>query len=124
MKWDTMFTHKDLDVWKLGIQCVKDIYQITTKLPNDEKFRLSSQLKRAAVSFPANISVGAARQSHKEYVRFLYISLGSLSEVETLLIISQELDFINGLNEQFRMITELRSKTIKSIKYLKKLEEK
>jgi len=86
-------THKDLDVWKLSIQLVKDIYQLSSKFPSDEKFGLVAQIRRAVVSIPSNISEGAARNSDKDYIRFLYISLGSLSEIETQLIIAEELGF-------------------------------
>ena len=86
-------THKDLDVWKLSIQLVKDIYQLTSKFPSEEKFGLVAQIRRAAVSIPSNIYEGAARNSDKDYIRFLYISLGSLSEIETQLIIAEELGF-------------------------------
>ena len=86
-------THKDLDVWKLSIQLVKDIYQLTSKFPSEEKFGLVAQIRRAVVSIPSNISEGAARNSDKDYIRFLYISLGSLSEIETQLIIAEELGF-------------------------------
>ena len=64
-------THKDLDVWKLSIQLVKDIYQLTSKFPSEEKFGLVAQIRRAAVSIPSNISEGAARNSDKDYIRFL-----------------------------------------------------
>jgi len=86
-------THKDLDVWKLSIQLLKDIYQLTSKFPSEEKFGLVAQIRRAVVSIPSNISEGAARNSDKDYIRFLYISLGSLSEIETQLIIAEELGF-------------------------------
>ena len=86
-------THKDLDVWKLSIQLLKDIYQLTSKFPSEEKFGLVVQIRRAVVSIPSNIPEGAARNSDKDYIRFLYISLGSLSEIETQLIIAEELGF-------------------------------
>ena len=86
-------THKDLDVWKLSIQLVKDIYQLSSKFPSEEKFGLVAQIRRAVVSIPSNIPEGEARNSDKDYIRFLYISLGSLSEIETQLIIAEELGF-------------------------------
>jgi four helix bundle protein len=113
-----MGTHKDLDVWKLGIQIVKDIYTATAKFPQGEMYGLTSQLRRAAVSVPANIAEGAARNGKKEFVQFLYIGLGSLSEIETLLIIAEDLNYIgnNGLRNQ---VTSLRMKMLNLIKYLK-----
>jgi len=75
-----MKTHKDLDVWKRGISFVEQIYITTKKFPKEELYGLTSQLRRAAVSFPSNIAEGAARSSTKEYIQFCYIALGSLSE--------------------------------------------
>ena len=84
-------THKDLDVWKLGIELVQEVYEVTKVFPKEEMYGLTSQIRRAAVSIPSNIAEGYARESIKELIRFLYISLGSLSELETQLIISIKL---------------------------------
>src|SRR4030066_493381 len=89
-------THKDLIVWQKSVAFVTDIYRFTRSLPDDEKFGIISQLRRAAVSIPANISEGASRHSTKEYIQFLYISLGSASEIETLLLIVGNLNFGNS----------------------------
>lgn len=89
-----MRPHEKLEVWKEGIKLVKDIYLITEKFPGSKKFGIISQLRRAAVSIPTNIAEGSARNTKKEFIQFLYISSGSISEIETLLIISKELDFI------------------------------
>ena len=110
--------HKDLDVWKLGIELVEKIYKITSQFPKVEHFGLSSQMQRAAVSVPSNIAEGAARNSEKEYIHFLYISLGSLSELETQLIISQKLKYIND-KFIFEEVEKLRRKLLKFIKYFK-----
>ena len=88
-------THKDLDVWKRSIQLVVDIYDLCKKLPRDEKFGLISQIKRSSVSVPSNIAEGAGRSSRAEYKRFLDISSGSLSELETQLILIDKLGFAN-----------------------------
>lgn len=82
-----MFLHKDLDVWKTGVELVTEVYSFSQKLPNNEQFGLVSQIRRAAVSIPSNIAEGVARNSTKDYIRFLYISLGSCAELETLMII-------------------------------------
>ena len=84
-------THKDLDVWKLGIELVQEVYEVTKVFPKEEMYGLTSQIRRAAVSIPSNIAEGYARESIKELIRFLYISLGSLSELETQLLISIKL---------------------------------
>ena len=90
-----MATHKELDIWKLSINLVEEIYKLTKNFPKEEKFGLTNQLRRAAVSVPSNIAEGAARKSDKENIQFLYISLGSLSEIETQLIIANRLEFSN-----------------------------
>ena len=89
-----MKTHKDLIVWKKSIEFVTDVYRTTKTFPKDELYGLSAQLRRAAVSIPSNIAEGAARRNDKEFVQFLYFSLGSFSEVETQLIVSRNLDYI------------------------------
>ena len=117
-----MRTHKDLDIWKLGIELVELIYKICEKYPNEEKFGIVSQIKRASVSIPSNIAEGSARNSQKEFIQFCYIALGSLSEVETQLIISKKLNFIsdNTLNEILKKVEVLRKKLLNFIKYLKR----
>jgi four helix bundle protein len=113
--------HKDLDVWKEAISFVKEIYKITADFPDSEKYGLVSQLKRAAVSVPTNISEGAARNSDKEFIHFLYISLGSISEVETLIIISNDLTLIteSSLTRINNQIEKIRSMILGLIRYLK-----
>jgi len=91
-----MKTHKDLDVWKLSIDFVTDIYKVTSSFPKEDQFGLTNQIRRAAVSVPSNIAEGAARNSDKEYLRFLYISLGSIQEIDTQLLIALNLDFISS----------------------------
>lgn len=91
-----MKTHKDLDVWRKGITLVTDVYVLTKNFPKEEMYGLTNQLRRAAVSIPSNIAEGAARQSNKEYIRFLYISLGSLMEIDTQLIIALNLEYIEA----------------------------
>lgn len=112
-------THKDLEVWKQSIDLVTDIYRITEGFPKNEGFGLTSQIRRASVSVPANISEGAARNSTKEFIQFLYIGLGSLSELETLLIISENLRFMQS--EPFlNRITALRKMLIRLIQSLRR----
>ncbi len=91
--------HKGLDVWKTSMDLVEDIYKITVKFPISERYGLSQQLRRAAVSIPSNIAEGASRQYNKEFVQFLYISLGSLSEIETQLEIAIRLSYISTIKE-------------------------
>lgn len=89
-----MKMHKNLDVWKESITFVTDVYHLTQRFPKTEIYGLTSQIRRAAVSIPANISEGAARNHSREFIRYLRISLGSLSELETLLVISSNLGYM------------------------------
>ena len=95
-----MKTHKDLDVWKFSINLVIDVYKLLKKFPDDEKYGIISQMKRCSVSIPSNIAEGAARSSSKEFAHFLSISLGSLAELETQIIISEKLCFISNENSE------------------------
>ena len=110
--------HKELEVWKKSIQLVKEIYELTKKIPDSEKYGLISQMRRCAVSIPSNIAEGSARNSDKEFIQFLYYSLGSTSELETQLIISIELNYISK-DTQFSKIIEIRKMIIGLIKHLK-----
>jgi four helix bundle protein len=111
-----MRNFRTLEIWKNGIEIVKQIYLLSNKLPSEEKFGLKSQLTRAAVSIPSNIAEGCSRNSEVEFKRFLEIAIGSLFEVETQLIISQELEFIN--NDELKTIFELLNKEAKMINSL------
>ena len=113
-----MRTHKDLDIWQRGIKFVEQIYKDTTQFPKEELYGLTSQIRRAAVSYPSNIAEGAARASRKEFVQFLYISLGSLSEVETQLIIAERLKYLKP-DKLLEALEALRRMTLNFIKYLK-----
>ena len=90
--------HKDLEVWKKSMDLVSNIYKITESFPNKELYGLTNQIRRAAVSVPSNIAEGAARNSKKEFIQFLYIALGSLSELETQIIIANRLKYLNNLD--------------------------
>lgn len=88
--------HHDLDCWKAAIILVKSVYSLTTSFPADEKFGLTNQIRRAAVSVPSNIAEGCARLTDREFLHFLGIARGSLSELETQLIIARELGFLSA----------------------------
>ena len=111
-----MRPHEKLDVWRNSIDLVVDLYKATDAFPRDERFGLTSQLRRAAVSIPANIAEGAARRSNKEFAHFLSNSQGSTSEVETELLIAFRLGYLSEdvsaalcspLDDIGRMITGL-----------------
>jgi four helix bundle protein len=78
-------SYRDLKVWQLGMEIVEAVYQLSSSYPKDETYGLTSQIRRAAVSVPANIAEGHARAFTKEYQRHLSIAVGSLAEVETYL---------------------------------------
>lgn len=86
-------SHRDLKVWQLGMQIAEDMYALTRSFPADERFGLTSQLRRAAVSVPANIAEGNGRGTTREYLRSLSIAVGSLAEVETYLDLAERLAF-------------------------------
>ncbi|WP_281950402.1 four helix bundle protein [Nitrosophilus kaiyonis] len=111
--------HKDLDVWNLSMELVEDIYKITLNFPKEELFGLTSQIKRSAISIPSNIAEGAARQSNKEFIQFLYIALGSLSELETQLILAQRLNFLVNENKILNKALRIKKMINGLIKYLK-----
>ncbi len=90
-----MHNFKELIVWKDSMKLAKSIYLVCLEFPGDERFGLTTQIKRSAVSVPSNIAEGAGRNSDKEFLRFLSISTGSLFELETHLLLAADLDFIN-----------------------------
>ncbi len=96
MATEPIHTHKDLDVWKKSVRLVVDLYKLTRIFPPDERFGLTSQIRRASTSVPANIAEGGGRGSTKEYIQFLKIARGSLTELETHLIVCKELCIISN----------------------------
>lgn len=99
--------HHDLRVWQDAIAFVTKVYGATRGFPSDERFGLASQLRRAAISVPSNIAEGAARGTTREFVRYLEMARGSLSEIETQLIVAANLEFIDGRHETFREVENL-----------------
>ncbi|HEV3223661.1 MAG TPA: four helix bundle protein [Puia sp.] len=90
-----MSNYKKLDVWKLSIEIVKEIYILTKSYPSEERYGLVTQTNRAVVSIPSNLAEGFGRNSKKDTIHFLYISRGSAYEVETLLNIAFTIKIIN-----------------------------
>ncbi|MBK9129073.1 MAG: four helix bundle protein [Phycisphaerales bacterium] len=110
----TIKTHRDLIAWQKGRQLVKTIYQFTRFLPASEQFGLTNQMRRAAVSIPSNIAEGCARQSLPEYLRFLRMARGSIAELDTQLVLCEDLEFatpeshlLGGLAETDRVLQGL-----------------
>jgi len=114
-----MKSHRDLDVWKRSMDLVDLIYNITRSFPIEEQYGLKGQMRRCAVSVPSNIAEGAARSHKREFVQFLYISLGSLSELETRMLISERqhyLDDSDMIIEEIGIIRKLILGLIRSLK--------
>ena len=88
-------SYRDLKVWQMGMDLVCHIYQVTDGFPKSEIYGLTSQIQRAAVSIPSNVAEGHARGSSREFLHFLSISLGSLAELETQLLISSRLRYLD-----------------------------
>lgn len=105
---------KNLNIWKNAIDLVNEIYDITAQFPKNESFGLQSQLRRAVVAIPSNIAEGSSRSSNKDFNRFLEISLGSLYEVQTQLIISNKRKYLtieeyDGLEEKIIALQKMIS---------------
>ena len=115
---DKINSHKDLKVYQEALLLVKDIYCITSNFPKEELFGLTSQMKRCVISIPSNIAEGSGRKGNAELIRFLYISLGSLSELETQLDISIMLNFTKenkDIQNRIYFIKNMLSKLIISV---------
>ncbi len=110
-------SYRDLLVWQKAMCLVEDCYRLTDTFPRSELFGLTAQLRRAAVSIPSNIAEGHSRHHGKEYVQFLYVASGSLSEVETQMELARRLsyvgmdaaeEFFHSSDEIGKMLTGLR----------------
>jgi four helix bundle protein len=89
--------HHRLEAWQQALTLVKTIYAASSKFPKEDLYGLTSQMRRAAVSIPSNIAEGAARDTTAEFLRFLFIARGSLAELETQLLIANDLGYINDV---------------------------
>ncbi len=112
-------TFRDLTIWQKGILLVKSVYQKTASFPKEELYGLITQMRRAAVSVPSNIAEGYRRRHGKEFQQFLNVSLGSLGELETQIIIANDLNYLSSENSDFlleevdhltRMVISLNNK--------------
>jgi len=114
-------TFKDLKMWQKGIEIVKSIYTLTKKFPKEELYGLTSQMRRSSVSIPSNIAEGFKRSHNKEFKQFLHITLDSLAELETQLIIAKELGYIKDneldyigekIDHEAKMVTSYLNKLV------------
>jgi len=114
-----MRNFKELKIWQKGFDIAVKSFKLTTLFPKEEKYGITSQITRAAVSIPSNIAEGSSRSSEKDYNRFIEISLGSTFELETQLLISQALNFgekdltdgiLRDLDEEQKMLISFMNK--------------
>ncbi len=115
--------HHDLEIWRETLDLVEDCYQLTGLFPTEERYGLTSQIRRAAGSISANIAEGAARQTTKEFVQFLYVARGSLVELETHLIIARRLKLAPESSVLDEKLDRLFAKLNKFIARLKSRKE-
>ena len=116
-----MHRFKDLEIWRLSRIFCSDIYEATSSFPETEKFGITNQLRRASVSVPSNIAEGCSRKSKRDFSRFLEIAIGSMYEIETQLLISNDLNFIqkkqlNYLLQKLDSIIKMTSKFKSTLK--------
>lgn len=112
-------SHKDLNVWKESMILVEKIYDLTRTFPDEEKYVLVPQIRRCSISVPSNIAEGFARKGNKELLQFLFIALGSLSELETQIEIASRLRYCKDISEiinHIKFIRVMLSRLITSIK--------
>jgi four helix bundle protein len=113
--------HKKLNAWSDAVDLAQQIYRVTERFPSSEQFGLTSQIRRAAVSIPSNIGEGAARQTKKEFLNFLHIAKGSLSELDTQLEIARRLEYLDQarwetLDERLERIDRMLSGLVRSLR--------
>jgi four helix bundle protein len=116
-----MHRFKDLEIWKFSRKFCSSIYLATANFPDNEKFGITNQMRRASVSIPSNIAEGSSRKSNKDFSRFLEIAMGSCYELETQLLISNDLGFLeteklNILLDELNRITLMTSKFMSTLK--------
>ena len=112
---------KELKVWEKAYQLCLDLYKATAEFPNEEKYGLSSQMRRSAISIPSNIAEGYGRKTIPDYVRCLYIAYGSTCELETQTLLSGDLSYLNkadqrSLLEKIKEVERMLMALIKSLK--------
>ena len=116
-----MRNFKELEVWKESRILAKNLYLLTNELPSDEKYGLVSQIRRCVISIPSNIAEGSAKDSQKDFLRYLQISLGSSFELETQLLLCNDLELLKTENTKNHLeAIELLQKRISALmKYVK-----
>ena len=116
-----MHNYNNLQIWQQAMDLVEDIYILTASFPTDEKFGLVSQMTRAAVSIPSNIAEGTGRNSDKDFAHFISIAIGSLYELNTQIVLSERLGYINQTQSQ-ELQKKLDNLQRKSVSFKSKLK--
>ncbi|MBP7205913.1 MAG: four helix bundle protein [Candidatus Cloacimonetes bacterium] len=119
-----MGSYRDLDLYKVSLDFVVSVYRITESFPKHELFGICSQLRRCAVSIPSNIAEGSGRNNRKEYIQFLFIANGSLSELETQLEIAHRLGYLQDIEDLLEKVKYIRKMLKGLIKYLQNQDPK
>ncbi len=114
--------HKDLDVWKKGMDLAEEVYKLTANFPSNEIYELSNQLSRAAISIPSNIAEGISRKRDKELLYFINVAFGSIAEIDTKILIAARLKYLDVHNEIFDKITQVRKLLLDFNNYINKKE--
>ncbi len=99
-------TFRDLIAWQKAVELAKMVYRMTEPMPTTERFGLTLQMRKAAVSIPSNIAEGYARQSRTDYIRFLRVARGSLAELETQIIIAHDLNMLHKIQPLMNLLPE------------------
>ena len=115
-----MHNYNNLHIWQQAMDLVEEIYKLTASFPIEEKFGLVSQMTRAAVSIPSNIAEGAGRNSDKDFAHFISIAIGSLYELNTQIVLSERLGYINQSQSQ-ELQKKLDNLQRKSVSFKSKL---
>lgn len=117
-----MQDYRKLEVWKLSHALTMQIYSLTMDFPSDERYNLTSQIRRSGVPIPSNIAEGCGRSSNAELVRFLYIAMGSAQELDYQLFLSSELNYMsdekyNNIKQQLTLLQKKLNRFIQTLKY-------
>jgi four helix bundle protein len=103
-----MKSYKDLELWQVSMNFVSEVYSITKYFPKEELYGLTSQIRRCAISIPSNIAEGSGRKGTKEFIQFLWIANGSLSEFETQIEIAQKLGYLDSIDMVIEKVKHIR----------------
>ncbi|HTF99464.1 MAG TPA: four helix bundle protein [Nitrospirota bacterium] len=108
--------YRDLKVWQRAYELTLTLYRITKKFPKEELFGLTSQIRRASASVPANIAEGYERKHRKEYLQFLFVAKGSLGELDTFLLLARDIGYLHL--QEFEHAYNIKQETMKMLQGL------